>query len=115
MVTPVKVAKILGVLLVISSAPLFVSTIKSFGSGQVDLFGLTFYLVIAIFTLAIGLGLYKSKTWSVFGLGALGIFQLVMLLLYAPSEELVSPISWLRIVIYIGLFIWFYSSRKRFS
>lgn len=115
MVTPIKVAKIIGTLIIISSAPLFVNIMRDFSSGQADLFGLVFYLIIGIITLLTGYGLYKSKVKGIFGLGILGVFQLVMLLLYTPDTELSSPISWLLIVLYLALFVWFYSTRKQFS
>lgn len=115
MIPPVKVAKVVGILIVLGSAPIFVNIIRDFTNGVADLFGLIFYLIIGVITLLTGYGLYKSKAKSIFGLGILGVLQLIMLLLYAPDTELASPTSWVLIVLYVALFVWFYSAKKQFS
>lgn len=113
-----KVAKIFGYLFIILGG---LGVFGGLGSLSLGLSAETLstnplvILIQGIVTLVIGIGLIKTKLWSVYGFVFLIIFNLILQIVSGNTALLsFNPVAIIGILIQLSLAYWFYSNKNNF-
>jgi hypothetical protein len=77
-------------------------------------FDLTSFIINIIYII-IGYGLWKTKRWSIYALGGLTVYNILMLGLTKNDNYLINVAMVIGIIINISLFFWFYPLRSKFK
>lgn len=108
-----KNAKVIGYILFILNLIDLISALSTASEFEGSAVALS--LIGSIGGLVVGYGLIKTKVWSIYGVGALAVYRL--LLIFYNSSVGFSPTTGVLIMFAINvlLFFWFLSAKSKFK
>lgn len=113
MLDAAKNAKVIGYLFFLFGLIDLISTLSS--ASEYTSAAVAISLIGSVGGLVVGFGLIKTRSWAVYGVGALAIYR-ILLIFYNYSVGASPSIGVLfMLAINIILFFWFYSSKKKFK
>ena len=72
-------------------------------------------VVISISTIIVSYGMTQKKSWSIYGLALLALYELCYVFYLNFSLNKLTPAPIVTFAIYLILFFWFYSAKSKFK
>lgn len=116
LLNPVSNAKVVGVLLIISSIFEIIENTTLLANTSIQ-FLLLVSTIVSLFSIGIGWGMVRTKKWGLYGFIALTAFYVLYSLgyLFSKPSTFVLLFSTSITLVFILLSIWFYKAKERFQ